>query len=282
MKNNNFPITITLHFPSGDPSSVCEACIEGYNAVAHKIPRLFLNDAFLRDRISKVGVYFLIGQINENFKVYVGEAEDLFKRLKEHDKDEKKNWFSDVIVFTSERNFLNKAKVKYLEHSFYASIKDVGRYTLDQTNPTKSTLSLSDEGVMLEFISKAKTIVLGLGYKMFEEIAIIEERDSAELLFSNYGTKKQRSGYRHSEGFVVRKGSYIRPNESTKLYPWVRDARKNNQSKIVDDYLVEDVLLNSPSLAINFCNGNVSSGNREWKTKDGVTLGELLDREGKE
>lgn len=56
------------------------------------------------------GVYFLFGKDESNFDtVYVGEAEKMFTRLKQHLKED---YWNDCIAVISKDNLLNKAACK--------------------------------------------------------------------------------------------------------------------------------------------------------------------------
>lgn len=273
----SFPIKINMYFESGDPSGICEVWMDNFNGIVYKIPRTFLNESSIKSSINVPGFYFLIGTVNQEKRVYIGEGEDVLERLKTHNLKEDKDWFSEVIVVTSERNYLNKAKIKYLENTFYNIAKAANRYIVEQTNPTKSKLGKSEEGTLLEFIEKTKVLVTALGYKIFEGIEQKQNDESFTTFYFRKGTEKQATGHLHPEGFVVSKGSYVRPEEAPKLYSWIKETRKNNKDKIVNSLLTEDILLNSPSLAVNFVAGTVGSGNQQWKTADGITLGEYLE-----
>jgi len=281
MTNSIFPIKISLFFDKGDPSGICEAWMDNWDGYSFKIPRTFLEDKVLKKEISKPGVYFLFGQVGNDTQVYIGESEDVSERLKSHNNDDKKSWFSEVVVISCESQYLNKAKVKYLESVFYEDACKANRYKVDNSSkPTKSSLSRSDEATLQEFIHKSKILITSLGYKVFEEIVTTEvESVDDNKFYYRYGTEEQAQGFRHPEGFVVCKGSYVRPKEAPKLYPWIKMARKINKSKIVNDLLIEDVLLNSPSLAFSFVAGFGGNGNNYWKTTSGTTLGNIIENE---
>ena len=67
------------------------------------------------------GLYFLLGkdvQTEESY-LYIGEADDVAQRIKQHASSKNKEWFEDFIVFVSKDKDLTKAHVRYLEKSFY-------------------------------------------------------------------------------------------------------------------------------------------------------------------
>ena len=88
-------------------------------------PKVFTSNFVLLINSENTGVYFLFGKDESNFDtVYVGEAEKMFTRLKQHLKED---YWNDCIAVISKDNLLNKAHVKYLENKFYNIAQDTGR-----------------------------------------------------------------------------------------------------------------------------------------------------------
>lgn len=67
------------------------------------------------------GLYFLLGKNNEldETYLYIGEADDVANRIKQHANNKNKSWFEEFIVFVSKDMDLTKAHVRYLEKSLY-------------------------------------------------------------------------------------------------------------------------------------------------------------------
>lgn len=183
MNQHNHPISIRLYFENGDTSGICESFMDNFNGIVHKIPRPFLYDDRLINEINRPGVYILIGNINGKNNLYIGESENVFDRLKSHEKSSDKGWFSEVIVITSEQDFLNKAKIKYIENELFEVAKEAKRYNLNQTVPTRSTLSRIDRGTLSEFIYKIKLMIVALGYKLFDSVVAIDEINNERVYF---------------------------------------------------------------------------------------------------
>ena len=59
-------------------------------------------------------IYFLFGEATEQRKmvVYIGKTEDALKRIGEHIQNPKKDYWTEVIVFISKDDNLNKANIK--------------------------------------------------------------------------------------------------------------------------------------------------------------------------
>ena len=81
-----------------------------------------------------------------------------------------------------------------------------------------------------------------------------------------------------NEGFVILKGSHIETIDSDSIPPGIKERRKKAK---VDEQgiLQEDILVNSPSYAAAFVIGGHANGLIEWKTKDGISLKEIENRD---
>jgi len=80
------PQTIQFFLPQGEPRGIRIADITTRIVQAVLVPRSKLAEAAKREEIKSVGVYFLFGEPEEAAKpvVYIGEAEDCYKRFMQH------------------------------------------------------------------------------------------------------------------------------------------------------------------------------------------------------
>ena len=278
MANKQYPIKIHLYFENGDPSGVCEAWMDNWSGSAYKIPRNNIEDKNIQIELKKPGVYFLFGKVGSETEVYIGESDEVGDRLKTHNKDERKAWFSEAVVVTSDKDYLNKANIKYLESVFHYEAIKAKRYKVENGNkPPEANVSKSDKAVLAEFIDKTKLLITALGYKVFEELSSTnEENKTVDMFYYNKNQTDEAFGYRHPEGFVLCKGSHVRKEQAEKIYPWIRSARELYLPKVVDGILTEDILFNSPSLAISFVKGYSINGNTAWKNAEGITFGKSI------
>lgn len=164
-----FSKTIQMYIFDGNPNGRIMCELSNWNGRIYKISRNELSEFAKRNDSENTGVYFLFGKDESNFDtVYVGEAEKMFTRLKQHLKED---YWNDCIAVISKDNLLNKAHVKYLENKFYNIAQDTGRANvLNSTIPTCSSISEYDEAMLSEFISNTKLLVNTLGYKTFDSI----------------------------------------------------------------------------------------------------------------
>lgn len=267
---------IQLFLVDGTPNGrwICE--LSNWTGIAYKLPRNMVRKSEDRDELSSPGVYFLFGhdEAKDRPLVYIGEAEDIIKRLKQH-LEKKDNW-NEAIVFISKDNNLNKAHIKYLENRFYTIAKDCDRYSVDNSNtPTKPSVSEAERAELEEFIHNAKILVNALGHKVFESYSEnqINKRDENPI-FSVSAGKGKAYGMRTSDGFLLLKGSSIHEVSSDSLNNGIKKKVEQSRAsgEIKDGILQSDKLFTSSSAAAAFATGYSISGPQQWKTDKGETL----------
>ncbi len=110
--------TIRLYLADGVPSGILTAEIINWTGKVVVAPRSRLAELGKRDEAKRTGIYLLIGSDPESpsqDRVYIGEGDNVFTRIKKHDSDEAKDFFTRVILITSKDDNLTKSHVRYLE-----------------------------------------------------------------------------------------------------------------------------------------------------------------------
>lgn len=119
--------TIKIYLPHGDPKRLRTGEISNWSGKAVAGPRTELDQLLKRDEASSVGIYLLTGiePSSGGPAVYIGEAESIQSRLKQHlDKD----FWNHVVYFTSKDENLKKSHIRYLEGRLIELAKNaVGR-----------------------------------------------------------------------------------------------------------------------------------------------------------
>ncbi|TLP78808.1 GIY-YIG nuclease family protein [Maribacter sp. ACAM166] len=154
-----------------------------------------MNDYF-QNQVNTQGVYFLIGTDNQTGKamVYIGEAENVWERLKNHALN--KDFCSEVILFTSKDDNITKSHVKYLESRLIEITKEIERCLLDNSNtPNLSSLPLPDRDSMEEFILNIKLLNGVFGHKFLE----YQVGKKKVILTAEINTVEQTETYKVSE-----------------------------------------------------------------------------------
>jgi hypothetical protein len=277
--------TIKLFLPKGDAKSLRTAEISNWTGKAIAAPRTELEELLNRDELEKAGVYILTGSdpATNAPKAYIGEAEVIRERLKQH---KGKEFWVSAIVFVSKDENLTKAHVRYLESRMLAEATSVGRFALEQNQAGGSKLPESDREDMEVFLSRIRQLLPVLGSDILTPIA---QRSTASnpggVLFCRVKGAEAR-GQRTPNGFVIFAAStaVLEERPSAQSYPWVTALRKE---LIADGTLVEkagyweftkDCEFLSPSAAAVVIHGGSTNGLTAWKSTDGRSLKQIEDQ----
>ena len=276
-----FGKTIKIFLIDGDSNGRMSCELSNWSGKAYKIPRIKIKDCADREDLTKTGVYLLLGKDEEGKDmVYVGEAENMLKRLNQH--LTQKDFWNESIVFLSKDNNLNKAHIKYLENRLHEIAKSVNRYKVENSvTPTQSSISESDIAEMEEFIEHVKMLVSTLGHKVFEEKREIKHKKDQNIFYIKAARGADAQGERTSDGFVVHKGSIASDSTTSSMVASSLRLRQtlidNEDLKLIDGNYVftEDYIFSSPTTAAVIVMGRNANGLVEWKLKDGKTLKEF-------
>lgn len=272
----NYGKSIRLFLIEGiaDGRWMCE--LSNWTGKAYKIPRNCVKESSDREELKNTGIYFLFGKSDETdtYRVYIGEAENIYERLLTHLKE--KDFWHECVVFISKDNNLNKAHVKYLENRMYTLAKEAGRYQLENSNiPTQSSLSEADRAEMEEFINNAKLLLSAVGHKVLEATAIPSKTNNDPEIFVFEGKDYKATGTTTADGFVVFKNSILSKKANSSLTKSLLDKRNKLISENIIDSaftFTKDYIFSSPSTAASIISGNSTNGKTAWRNSQGMTL----------
>lgn len=291
--------SIRIYLADATASGIRYAELVNWTGHAIACPRNRLNELPDWPEASKPGVYFLFESRFGDSKplAYIGESENVCQRLTTHDRE--KEFWSEVVVFTSKDENLTKAHIKYLESSLVGLAKSADRYQLENGNtPPESSLPRADRDAMQEFIGNIRMVIGILGHPILEpmlrskqtSIAGITSNQEqqpegnnplADLVFT-VNTLNAR-GAATDEGFVLRTGSLLSKSHTDSLPAKLVHLRarllQEGALKEDGDHLIanEDILLGSPSYAAAIVAGTARSGPQSWKAMDGRTMKQIED-----
>ncbi|MDR9423835.1 MAG: GIY-YIG nuclease family protein [Marinobacter sp.] len=275
---------IRLFLVDGSPNGLLTAEIMNWTGHALTGPRTKLTDLVQRPECGRTGVYFLVGPDPDNAMrplVYIGESDDVAKRLKQHNQPEDKggkDFWERVCLITSKDQNLTKSHVKYLESRLIAIAKQSGRCGLmNGTAHDYTVLPESDLADMAFFIEQVRIILPVLGFDFLRDPAashaISSGAESAvfEMELPKFGVKAQAQEIDGS--FVVLKGSTTRPKWTAK-----NNGYGNLYDQLVKDgvlgeevdgkrLFIKDYEFNSPSAAGAVVAGRNTNGRRKWRVK---------------
>lgn len=257
-------------------------------------PRASINKILNRQEFDNPGVYCLKGDpSNETYdeRIYIGEAENIKNRLKQHLGDPNKD-FKELIFFVSKDELLTKTQIRYLESRLVQLALEAKTAQIDNGNsPSLPTLHEADISDMEYFLDQIKLILPVMGFKFLISSTIKPDTDSqsesTNVIHETYFIKTRSYKAQMLEtdqGYIVTKGSEAKKtlsNSCTETYINMRRKLVETEIMIEDkDKLVfaEDTVFNSPSAASNMILGRNSNGFTEWVNKGGVTFKEIQEK----
>lgn len=256
-------------------------------------PRASINKIITRSEFDNPGVYFLKGDPTDDTfteKIYIGEAENIKSRIKQHLSDPNKD-FKELIFFVSKDELLTKTQIKYLESRLIQLAIEAKTAQIDNSNtPNLPTLHEADISDMEYFLEQIKLILPIMSFNFLISTTLntkeLSENESKIEISETYYIKTKSFSAKMIEtdqGYIVIKGSEAKKslsNSCTETYKNMR--RKLIETKILmekeDKYIfVEDTIFNSPSAASNMILGRNSNGFTEWVNEEGLTFKEIQD-----
>jgi len=289
--------SIRVYLADATVTGIRYAELVNWTGQAIACPRNRLNELTKWPEAAKPGIYFLFESRFGDSKptAYIGESENVSQRLTSHDRN--KDFWNEVIIFTSKDENLTKAHIKYLESTLVNLSKQADRYQLENGNtPPESSLPRADRDAMEEFVENARMVLGIFGYSILEPILKVKNTNEvitqsnedgnnfnslSELTFTVNNLSAQ--GAVTDEGFVLKKGSQL-SKTNTDSIPGkllIIKSRLLEDGALEDDgeklIATEDILLSSPSYAAAIVAGTSRSGPQSWRAENGKTMKQIED-----
>jgi hypothetical protein len=289
--------SIRVYLADATVTGIRYAELVNWTGQAIACPRNRLNELAKWPEAAKPGIYFLFESRFADTKptAYIGESENVSQRLTSHDRN--KDFWNEVIIFTSKDENLTKAHIKYLESTLVNLSKQADRYQLENGNtPPESSLPRADRDAMEEFVENARMVLGILGYSILEPILKVKNTDEItsqsngagnnldplrELTFTVNNLIAQ--GAVTDEGFVLKKGSQLSKTNTDSIPGKLLNIKSRllTERLLEDDgeklIATEDILLSSPSYAAAIVAGTSRSGPQSWKAANGKTMKQIED-----
>lgn len=285
--------TIRLYLMDGAATGPIAAEIINWTGLVVLAPRAQLHELAGREELKRTGIYMLIGQDDETSrdKVYIGEADEVFKRLKQHDSDPNKEFWSRAMAVTSKDFNLTKAHARYLESRLIELATGARRALIaNNTAPETKSLPESDRADMEYFLQQLQLVLPVLGIDLLRPRVSVDAQQASHSDSSPMFVMEQvgiSAKAREVDGkFVVLAGSIARV-DGTESWTHCRELR---EELVASGVLVEadggtyrfeeDYEFNSPSAAA----ATVVAGNRNgrvvWKVESsGQTYAEWKEQQ---
>lgn len=270
---------IRIYLTDGDPSGVLTAEIVNWTGKILAAPRSQLQQLGRREDVQRTGIYVLAGpdpaQPHQD-KVYIGEADDIFERLKAHDKDVSKDFWTRVICVISKDDNITKSHARYLESRIIASALEVGRATVANDKvPSRKLLPEADITDMEYFLQQMQLVFPVLGLNFLVPVAAPETAGrSGSVRFTMSEVGALATAVETTSEFVVLKGSTARKQGSPSWDAYV-DVRTElvTHGKLIDSpdpscyVFTDDIPFSSPSAAAAVIAAGNRNGRTSWKVE---------------
>lgn len=152
------PFKLEIFYPDGDPENIWVATMPTRTGKVFCLSRDFWADGAsgYKDELGRPGVYVLLGNDEDGDgdeeTIYIGEAENLYKRIESHRKNGDKDFYHSVVCVT-ETGSLTKTHFKWMESDLIERAKDIKRCNLKNGNePNKPRMAASDVVVTEQFL----------------------------------------------------------------------------------------------------------------------------------
>lgn len=277
-------VSIHLFLADGTPDGLRIVEKTNWSGVGLMFARSDLAKVQARPELCATGVYVLVGLAEDSGlsnQIYVGEGDDVLKRLESHQSSDSKDFWNDTIVFTSKDGALNKAHARYLESRLVALATEAKRAELvNGTNPQAPPLSERDTAEAEGFLREMLIILPVLGLDAFERaVDVATSVDIPRVRFRLDERGGRGDGEERSEGFIVFAGATASATETQSCPDSIRRLRSTLRSKGVlceqaegELRLAEDYVFSSPSNAAGVLCGASMNGRTHWIAPDGRTL----------
>jgi hypothetical protein len=272
--------SLELFFIDGRPDGLLTA--KEFNWTGHVLmtPRTQFSEALNRKEAGYTGVYLLLGEKDGRPLAYIGEAENVGERIRNHDIN--KDWWTSAILITSADNKLNKAHVRYLEARLIELARTINKINLDNGNaPAVPGLTEAEQANMEAFLENILMVLPALRIDSFVKgarpepppIADFEPTSDAPLFELRvpargiYATATLVGGE-----FVVQKGSVTAGSwesryDNTSYAPLYAELVKTGTLQKQGEQCIfnENYAFSSASAAASVVNGRPWSGPVAWK-----------------
>lgn len=272
------PFNIRIFVVEGLPDGLRHVEKSNWVGLGIVCPRSRYPHVKKRPEFEASGVYLLIGSEGDQDRptIYVGEADRVRDRLDSHHAN--KDFWQQVVVFTTKGDPLNKAEVQWLEARLVEMATAAKRCHLDNGNvPQRPSLSESDRAEVEGYLLEMLPLLPVLGIRAFDAPPA---PSSDRRIYWCRGQGWEARGYEADDGFVVLAGGLARKHRDPRLdqaigYDRLREKLIEDRVLVADGEhyrFTADTVFASPSAAATVCAAMRANGRTSWKDDLGVTL----------
>lgn len=270
--------SILIYLPYGDPEGFRTAELTTRTVRLFEVPRPELSRIVEFGETEQSGIYFLFGQsVSGAPMCYIGESDNVRKRLTEH--DAKKDFWNTAVVAVSTNNSWHKAHINYLEYRCLELAKLAAQYQFDNGQGGHLTqISPPLKSECDELLNTIRILISTLGYQLME-IPDAESSTSPQERFYVRKRGVNASGTYNAKGMTVFSGSTVRLADPSKNHalPHYETQQKLLEQGVLEvagnGYVfVKDHPFKTPSGASATLLGGASNGWDDWVNEQGLKL----------
>ena len=273
------PRLIQTFLPDGSLEGIKVVELSESSVKAFVVPRIKLNELRKRQEINQPSLYLLINSADN--QLYIGESENFFHRVKNH--DQSKDFWDLAIAIVSNTNSLEKSDIKYLESLAVEKAQKTAAMTvLNRTIPARNNVHEFKVHTLEKMLEDIAMIAESLGFSIFAS----EKDDNESIWYLTTKGKTTKAQFR-GDKFVILSGSVIDKSYAPswgKAFPKSlterEDLFKSSGQDLGDSV---EIINNIPTRSQNHAGGIVTGRNVNawitWKNRDGKTMDEVMRKE---
>lgn len=270
------PRRIETFLPDGTLEGVRIIEVSESDIKAFIVPRIKLNDVKDRPEINQPALYLLFN--SGDSQVYIGESENFFHRIKNH--DQSKDFWDLAVAIVSTTNRLEKSDVKYLESLAVEKAKaSAAMEVLNKTVPIRNNVHEFKIHSLHAILDDIALIAEVLGFSVFTT----KPEAASDMWYCKAKMTDARAEFR-GDKFVILSGSIIDKTVAPSWadrWPQALADRSEILSRFGIDHgetveLSENVSFRSPNHAGGFLTGRNVNAWITFKNKDGLTMDEVI------
>jgi hypothetical protein len=276
--------TVKIFLVDGTPTGLITAEIMNWTGRFTVAPRSQLAVLASREELKRTGIYFLIGSDPKDPSqeiVYIGETDNIWNRLAQHNKAADKDFWEKTVIITSKDENLTKAHGRYLESRLILIANQAKRAkVMNGTSPDITSLPEPDIADMEYFLEQIQMILPVLGFTFANPLPRVKSvpvpvggiKEISPVFCLTYSGATAKAQEINGE-FVVLEGSLARKANTASLadsYIHIREKLVKNAglaNSSNPDYWIfaQNEPFQSPSTAANIVGGASLNGRQLWK-----------------
>lgn len=162
---------LNFHVVSASLEGVVKVTRARWSEIVYRFPRTALKEAAAVEELQGSGIYFLMGEKEGRPSLYIGQAQNVYRRLTQHSVNDSKGFWAQTLVLTSTGDAVfNAAHLNYLENRFHELASDAARMDIENSMPPSVGCGITTiQQEMDECITHTGVVLNLMGYHFLEK-----------------------------------------------------------------------------------------------------------------